>query len=77
MSIHIEEHGKIRCIVPDRSINDLLKQQFESMNEVKVPMVEEVNSFLVDESLTIDTPVAIFKPSSCIKESLNQLKVTS
>lgn len=66
MSIHIEENGKIRCVVPDRSVTDLVKQKFEVLEEVTT---------VTEETTPIEVPKKFPKPSSCIKTNLDQLKL--
>lgn len=77
MSIHVEEGGKIRCVIPDRTINDLLQQKFEQPAEPAiVNEVIEVNE-IVAETKQEKTAVKLFKPaSSCIKDNLNQLNLS-
>lgn len=75
MSIHIEESGKIRCVVPDRSVNDLIKQKFEQLEPLEQleqlePPVEVV---MVTKE---DVPKKVIKSSTCIKTNLDQLKTS-
>lgn len=66
MSIHVEESGKIRCVVPDRSVNDLVKQKFEPLEGVVM---------VTEEAALVDVPKKVIKPSTCIKTNLDQLKL--
>lgn len=69
MSIHVEESGKIRCVVPDRSVNDLVKQKFEQLEPLEgVVMITE-------EATLVEIPKKFPKPSTCIKTNLDQLKL--
>lgn len=68
MSIHVEEKGKIRCVVPDRSVNDLVKQKFEVLEEIEEIVVT------TEETPPVEIPKKLPKPSTCIKTNLDQLK---
>lgn len=70
MSIHVEEKGKIRCVVPDRSVNELVRQKFEQLEPLEgVVMITEEATTLVE------VPKKVIKPSTCIKTNLDQLKL--
>ena len=71
-AIHIEEGGKIRCVVPDRSVNDLIKQKFEVLEVLEV--LEEI-VVTTEETPPVEIPKKFPKPSTCIKTNLDQLKL--
>lgn len=73
MSIHVEEGGKIRCVVPDRSVTDLVKQKFEQLEQ---PEPLEGVVMVTEEVTLVDVPKEVIKPSTCIKTKLNQLKTS-
>lgn len=70
MSIHVEEGGKIRCVVPDRSVNELVKQKFEVLEPLEgVVMITE------EATTPVEVPKKVIKSSTCIKTNLDQLKL--